>query len=148
MALTDTVNEALKQAMKAQDEARKRTIRAIKAQILLLKTDGSGNEISDETLITTLQKMVKQREESLTIYQTQGRTDLAAVETEEIAIIKEFLPKQLSEAELEVVIREVIAEVGATSAKDMGKVMGAATKKLGGSADGKTVAAVVKKLLS
>jgi uncharacterized protein YqeY len=148
MSLSDRTSEALKQAMKAQDEARKRTIRAIKAQILLLKTDGSGEEITEEKEIKLLQKMVKQREESLSIYQAQGREDLAAIEQEELAIIKEFLPQMLSETEVEAILKEIIASVGASTAKDMGKVMGVATKQLAGKADGKMISELTKKLLA
>lgn len=148
MSLENAVNEALKQAMLAKDEVRKRAVRAIKAQILLIKTDASGGEITDDKITTALFKMLKQREESRDIYLQNGREDLAKVESEDIAVIKEFLPKQLTAEELEAIIKEVIAEVGATSAKDMGKVMGAASKKIGTGADGKAISTVVKRLLA
>lgn len=148
MSLTDLINEGIKNAMKERDEARKRTLRAIKAQLLLLKTSGSGEEISEELEMKMLQKMIKERQDSYTIYIQQNREDLAKPEKEEIEIIQEFLPKQLSEAELELVIKEIIAKLEATSMKDMGKVMTAATEQLSGKADGKMVSILVKKLLA
>ncbi len=138
----------LKEAMKNKDEASKRGIRAIKAAILLAKTDGSGEEINDEKEIKILQKLVKQRRDSLEIYEKQGREDLAVVEREEIDVIEKYLPKQLDEAELEVVLKKIIADTGAEGMKDMGKVMGAATKELAGKADGKLISQVVRRLLS
>jgi uncharacterized protein len=147
MTFEDRINEALKEAMKAKDEATKRGLREIKAQILLAKTDGSGAEINEEREIQILQKMAKQRRDSLSIYIEQDRNDLADKEREELAVIERFLPKQLDADELTVVLTALIAEVGATSPKDMGKVMGAATKQLAGKADGKLVAEIVKKLL-
>lgn len=147
MSLEQRVNDALVLAMKAKDEVQKRALRAIKSQILLMKTDGTGEAITEDREIKMLQKMVKQREESLLVYTQSGREDLAAVEREDIEVIKSFLPKQLSEAEVEEVIRGVIAEVGASTVKDMGKVMGAATAKLAGQADGKLVSGIVKRLL-
>jgi len=147
MTFEDRINEALKEAMKAKDEATKRGLREIKAQILLAKTDGSGAEIDEEREIQILQKMAKQRRDSLSIYIEQDRNDLADKEREELAVIERFLPKQLDTDELTVVLTALIAEVGATSPKDMGKVMGAATKQLAGKADGKLVAEIVKKLL-
>ncbi|WP_353483214.1 GatB/YqeY domain-containing protein [Haliscomenobacter sp.] len=147
MTFEERINEALKEAMKAKDEATKRGLREIKAQILLAKTDGSGAEIDEEREIQILQKMAKQRRDSLSIYVEQDRNDLADKEREELAVIERFLPKQLDADELTVILTALIAEVGATSPKDMGKVMGAATKQLAGKADGKLVAEIVKKLL-
>jgi uncharacterized protein len=147
MTFEDRINEALKEAMKAKDEATKRGLREIKAQILLAKTDGSGAEINEEREIQILQKMAKQRRDSLSIYIEQDRNDLADKEREELAVIERFLPKQLDADELTVILTALIAEVGASSPKDMGKVMGAATKQLAGKADGKLVAEIVKKLL-
>ena len=147
MNLEDRINEALKEAMKAKDEATKRGLREIKAQILLAKTDGSGTEISEEREIQILQKMAKQRRDSLTIYVEQNRNDLAEKEREELAVIEKFLPKQLNAEELTVILQGIIAEVGASSPKDMGKVMGVATKQLAGKADGRLVSEVVKQLL-
>jgi uncharacterized protein len=147
MTLEDRINEALKEAMKAKDEATKRGLREIKAQILLAKTDGSGAEINEEREIQILQKMAKQRRDSLSIYQAQGRNDLAQKEIEELDVIEKFLPKQLDAAELNTILQGIIAEVGASSAKDMGKVMGLANKQLAGRADGRVVAEMVKQLL-
>ncbi len=139
--------EDLKEAMKNKDEAAKRGIRAIKAAILLAKTDGSGQEMNEEREIKLLQKLVKQRKDSLDIYEKQGREDLATVEREEIAIIEKYLPAQLDEAALEAVLKKIIETTGADGMKDMGKVMGMATKELAGKADGKLVSQVVKRLL-
>jgi len=148
MTLSERITGALKEAMKNKDEARKRTIRAIKSQLLLMQTDGSGKEITSDHELKMLQTMAKQREESMATYVEQGREDLAAIEREEIEIIKEFLPKQLDENELTIILKEIIAEVGASSPKDMGKVMGAATTRLLGKADGKSISAKVRELLS
>lgn len=148
MTLEERIMNDLKEAMKNKDEASKRGIRAIKAAILLAKTDGSGEEINDEKEIKILQKLVKQRRDSLEIYEKQGREDLAVVEREEIDVIEKYLPKQLDEAELEVVLKKIIADTGAEGMKDMGKVMGAATKELAGKADGKLISQVVRRLLS
>ena len=147
MAFTDKINVDLKEAMKAKDEVALRGIRAIKAAILLANTDGTGQEMTDERALPILQKLVKQRRESLDIFTKQGREDLASVEREEIAIIERYLPAQLSESELRTLIQEVIQESGAQGPKDMGKVMGLATKKVAGQADGKAVSALVKELL-
>ncbi len=148
MTLEERIMNDLKEAMKNKDEASKRGIRAIKAAILLAKTDGSGEEMNEEKEIKILQKLVKQRRDSLEIYEKQGREDLAVVEREEIEVIEKYLPKQLSEAELEVVLKKIIDSTGAEGMKDMGKVMGAATKELAGKADGKLISQVVRKLLS
>lgn len=139
--------EDLKEAMKNRDEATKRSIRAIKAALLLAKTDGSGEEITVEKEIKILQKLVKQRRDSLEIYEKQGREDLAVVEREEIAVIEKYLPKQLDEAELESILRQIIAESGAQGPRDMGKVMGLANKQLAGKAEGKVISQTVKRLL-
>ncbi|EJF53155.1 hypothetical protein SapgrDRAFT_1439 [Saprospira grandis DSM 2844] len=147
MSLSERIKEGLKTAMKNKDEARKRTIRAIKAQLLLMQTDGTGAEITEERELKMLQTMVKQREDSLTTYQEQGREELAQVEAEEIAIIKEFLPAQLEGEALLAEIKAIIEEAGASSMKDMGRVMGMASKKLLGKADGKSISATVKQLL-
>ena len=135
--------------MLARDEKGLRSLRAIKAAILLAKTsEGSGGELREEDETKLLQKLVKQRKDSLEIYRQQNRTDLAQKEQEEIEIIEKFLPKQLSADELKAEVSAIINEVGASSPADMGKVMGAATKKLAGKADGKTISALVKELLS
>ncbi len=148
MSLEVRVMQALKEAMKAKDDAAKRSLRAIKSAILLVKTDGSGKELDEAGEIKLVQKLVKQRKDSLAIFIEQGREDLAQVEREEIATIEKFLPEQMSEADLENFIKGIIEKTGASSMKDMGKVMGMATKELAGKADGKTVSNLVKKLLA
>jgi len=148
MSLSEKINAGIKDAMKQKDNARKRTLRAIKAQLLLLKTDGTGDAITEEKEIKLLQKMVKERQDSYEVYVEQNREDLAKVEKEELDIIKEYLPKQLSEAEVKEILEGIVKEVNATSMKDMGRVMGIATKKLAGKADGKTISSVVKGLLT
>ena len=135
--------------MLAKDEKSLRSLRAIKAAILLAKTsEGAGGELKEDDEIKLLQKLVKQRKDSLEIYEQQNRADLAQKEREEIEVIEKFLPKQLSAEELKAEVSAIITEVGASSPADMGKVMGAATKKLAGKADGKTISALVKELLS
>ena len=149
MALEQQVMEQLKQAMKAKDEAALRSLRAIKAAIILAKTsDGAGGTINESDEIKLLQKMVKQRKDSLSIFEQQGRSDLAQKEKEELDVIETFLPKQMSEAELDEALKAIIAQTGASGPADMGKVMGAATKQLEGKADGKTISARVKQLLA
>ncbi len=141
--------EQLKQAMRDKNEAALRTLRAIKAAILLEKTDsGAKEELTEAEELKMLQKLAKQRKDSLEIFRAQNREDLAKVEEEELAIIDQFLPQQLSEAELTAKVKEIIAATGATSPADMGKVMGAANKSLAGQADGKLIADAVKKLLA
>lgn len=149
MNLEQKIMTEMKEAMKAKDEAGLRGLRAIKAEIIKAKTEpGAGGQISEETEIKMLQKMVKQRKDSLEIYQQQNRQDLVQKEQEELQVIEKFLPAQLSEEELKKELQEIISETGATSPADMGKVMGAATKKLAGRADGKAISAAVKELLS
>jgi uncharacterized protein YqeY len=148
MSFTDRINAGIKDAMKQKNEARKRTLRAIKAQLLLLKTSGSGEEITEDQQVKFLQKMVKERQDSYEIYVKQDREDLATPEKEEMDIIKEFLPQQMSEEELTVAIKGIVEQVGASSMKDMGKVMGMANQQFGGKADGKTISMIVKSLLS
>jgi uncharacterized protein YqeY len=149
MSLEQKIMTDLKTAMLAKDEKSLRSLRAIKAAILLAKTsEGAGGELKDDDEIKLLQKLVKQRKDSLEIFQQQNRSDLAQKEQEEIEVIEKFLPKQLSAEELQLEIKKIIAETGATSSADMGKVMGAATKRLSGKADGKTISAAVRELLS
>ncbi len=148
MSLENRIMQDLKAAMKAKDKAAMRGIRAIKSAILLAKTDGSGQELNEEREIKMLQKLVKQRKDSLDIYEKQNRADLAQIEQEEIAVIEKYLPQQLSEADLEVFVKKIIEETGASGMKDMGKVMGLANKQLAGKADGRTIAGVVKKMLA
>lgn len=140
--------EDLKEAMKAKDQGALRGIRAIKSAILLFKTDGSGNELNESAEIKLLQKLVKQRQDSLDIFVKQNREDLAQTEREEIEVIMRYLPTQMEGSELENEIKAIIAETGAVSAKDMGKVMAAANAKLSGKADGKAISEVAKKLLT
>ena len=149
MNLEQKVMAEMKDAMKAKEEATLRGLRAIKAEIIKAKTEpGAGGEISADTELKMLQKMVKQRKDALEIYQQQNRADLAQKEQEEINVIEKFLPAQLSGDELKAELQQIIAETGASSPADMGKVMGAATKKLAGRADGKAISAAVKELLA
>jgi len=148
MALEQNIMAELKAAMLAKDEAKLRALRAIKAAIILLKTSEAGKEISEEEEMKMLQKLVKQRKESIDIYTKQGREDLARSEQEEVAVIELFLPKMMSEDEIRVALKDIIANVGATSAAEMGKVMGAANKAFAGKADNKIVSVLVKEMLS
>ncbi|GAB4497254.1 MAG: GatB/YqeY domain-containing protein [Saprospiraceae bacterium] len=148
MTLEEKINKDLVVAMKAKDEATLRGIRAIKSAIQLAKTDGTGQAIDEAREVQILQKLVKTRQESLDIYTKNNRPELAEKEREEIEVIKRYLPAMLEGAELEAVLKKIVAETGATSAKDMGKVMGAANKQLAGKADGRAISEIVKKLLS
>jgi len=149
MSLQTKVMEALKEAMKAKDTVALESLRAIKSAILLARTEaGASEELSEADELKLLQKLVKQRKDSAALYTQQGRNDLAEPELAQMTVIEKFLPAQLSEAEVEEALKGIIAQVGATSPKDMGKVMGAATKQLAGKADGKLISDIVKKLLS
>jgi uncharacterized protein YqeY len=149
MALESRIMEDLKVAMKAKDEAGLRTLRAIKAAIIIEKTaEGASGEISEATELKMLQKLAKQRRDSLDIFTKQNREDLASKEREELAIIEKFLPQQMSADELHAELKAIIAQVGASSAADMGKVMGVASKQLAGKADGKAISEAVKQLLA
>jgi hypothetical protein len=149
MNLEQKVMAEMKDAMKAKDEASLRGLRAIKAAIIIAKTaEGAKGELSEDDEMKMLQKLVKQRKDSLDIYKQQNRPDLAKKEEEEIAVIEKFLPKQLSETELKEELKKIIQETGAKSPADIGKVMGIATKKLSGKADGKTISAAAKELLT
>lgn len=149
MALEQQIMAEMKDAMKAKNEAVLRGLRAIKAEIIKAKTDpGAGGEIDEATEQKFLQKMMKQRRDSLDIFEKQGREDLAVKEREEMAVIEKFLPKQLTEAEIKEAVSKIIAETGASSPADMGKVMGVASKRLAGLADGKTISGFVKELLN
>lgn len=149
MSLEQKIMGELKTAMLAKDEAALRSLRAIKAAILLAKTaEGGTGEVSEDEEIKLLQKMVKQRKDSLDIFTQQNRPELAKKEAEEIAVIEKFLPQQLSAEEIKAELVKIIAATGASSPADMGKVMGAATKQLAGKADGKTISALVKELLA
>jgi uncharacterized protein YqeY len=149
MALEEQIMAEMKEAMKAKNEGVLRSLRAIKAEIIKAKTDpGAGGTIDEATEQKFLQKMMKQRRDSLEIFEKQGREDLAAKEKEEMAVIEKFLPKQLDEAAIKEAVTKIIADTGATSPADMGKVMGVASKALAGLADGKTISNIVKELLS
>lgn len=147
MPLEDKINTDLKSAMLAKDEARVRSIRAIKSAILLAKTSGAGGSVSADEELKLLQKLVKQRKESSDIYRQQNRIDLAATEEEEIKVIEQYLPKMMSEDELKAELKKIIESVGASSAADFGKVMGAASKQFAGKADNKMIAGLVKQML-
>ena len=149
MSLEQKVMADLKNAMLAKDETSLRSLRAIKSAIILAKTsEGFSGELKEDDEIKLLQKLVKQRKDSLEIYEKQNRNDLAEKEKGEIEVIEKFLPKQLNESELKDILAKIIGETGASSAADIGKVMGAANKQLAGKADGKTIAGIVKELLN
>ncbi|WP_336515144.1 GatB/YqeY domain-containing protein [Pollutibacter soli] len=149
MSLELTVNDQIKKAMLAKDEKGLRALRAIKAAILLAKTsEGAKDSLSTDDEVKLLQKLVKSRKDSLEIYEKQNREDLAVKEREEIEVIEKYLPAQMSEEELMEAVKQIIAETGASSPADMGKVMGLATKKLTGKAEGKAISMVVKTLLA
>lgn len=149
MSLEQKIMTDLKAAMIAKDEAALRSLRAIKAAILLAKTaEGGSGELKEEDEIKLLQKLVKQRRDSLEIFKQQNRDDLAKKEEEEIAVIEKFLPKQMSQEELREAIKGIISSTNASSPADMGKVMGVASKQFAGKADGKTISSIVKELLA
>ncbi len=148
MALFDTISKDIVAAMKAKDKVRLEALRNIKKLFIEAKTaPGANDELSDETALKILAKLAKQGKDTATLYTEQGRPDLAEAETAQVAVIEEYLPKPLTEEEIVAALREIIAEVSATSAKDMGKVMGVATKRLAGKAEGKVVSGLVKQLL-
>jgi len=147
--LEQEINQEIKTAMLSKNEARLRGLRAIKAALLLAKTEkGASEELTEDTEIKVLQKLAKQRRESAEIYKTQNRDDLYTIEIEELDVIEGFLPKQLSTDEVQAKIKAIIESSGASSIKDMGKVMGLANKQLAGKADGKMISEIVKQLLS
>ncbi|PVH23897.1 GatB/YqeY domain-containing protein [Sphingobacterium corticibacter] len=149
MSLEQTINQDIKAAMIAKDNVKLRGLRAIKSAILLAKTEKTHVEdISEDAEIKVLQKLVKQRKESAEIYKTQNREDLYQVEIEEKEVIEAYLPKQLDQSEIEAIVKEIVAETGASSIKDMGKVMGLANQRLAGKADGSTISQVVKAILA
>ena len=148
MALEQQIQKDIMEAMKAHNTVRTNAVRAIKSEIILAKTSGAGAEITDGDVIKLIQKLIKQRKESAAMYAQGGRQDLADNELAEAAEMEGYLPKQLSEAEVEEIVKGIIAETGASSMADMGKVMGLATKKLAGQADGRTVSTIVKRLLA
>ncbi|AQW93819.1 glutamyl-tRNA amidotransferase [Elizabethkingia anophelis] len=148
MSLEIQVMNAMKTAMKEKDKVALDALRAIKAQIILVKTDGKGADVTPEQEIAILQRMVKQRKDSMEQFNAQNRQDLAEVEEAQTKVIEKFLPAQLSTEELEAEIKKIIAESGAEGAKDLGKLMGAASKALAGKSDGKSISEMAKKLLS
>lgn len=148
MSLENTISDAIKDAMRAKDKVALDALRAVKSQILLLKTEAKGAEISDEQEIAILQRMIKQRKDSAEQFNAQNRSDLAEVEDAQSRVIEKYLPAQLSEEDLEKEMKQIIADSGATSAKDLGKVMGIASKNLAGKSDGKSISTMAKKLLS
>ncbi|RYY30071.1 MAG: GatB/YqeY domain-containing protein [Sphingobacteriaceae bacterium] len=146
--LVETIDQDIKKAMLAKDDARLRGLRAIKSALLLARTEkGASDIISEETELKVLQKLIKQRKESAEIYQTQNRDDLYQIEKEEMQVIEAYLPQQMSREEITAYVQGIIEKSGATSIKEMGKVMGAANKELAGKADGKTISEIVKQLL-
>jgi hypothetical protein len=148
MALEQQIMAEMKEAMKSKNEAVLRALRAIKAEIIKAKTEpGATAELDEATEQKFLQKMMKQRKDSLDIFEKQGREDLAIKEREEMTVIEKFLPKQLTESEIKEAVASIIKETDASSAVDMGKVMGVASKQLAGKADGRTISAIVKELL-
>jgi len=149
MSLETQVMSFMKDAMKNKDEALLRGLRAIKAEIIKAKTEpGANGTISEDGEMKLLQKLVKQRKDSLAIYEQQNRSDLAAKESEEIAIIEKFLPAQMSEEDVKAAVQAIVTELGAAGPQDLGKVMGVATKKLAGQADGKVISAMAKAILT
>lgn len=148
MSIETKIMDQMKEAMKAKNTIALEALRAIKSEILLVKTSGGNGEISDVQEIAMLQKLIKQRKEAAEQFSANGRAELAEKELAQAEVIQTFLPQQLSSEELETAIREIIVEVGATSGKDIGKVMGAASSKLAGKAEGKAIAETVKKLLN
>ena len=146
--LEDIIQQDIKAAMLAKDSVALASVRAIKAAILLAKTAENGKPVDDAEIVKIIQKLVKQRKESAEIYSQQNRPELADNELAEVAVMERYLPKQLSEAEIEEALKGIIAQVGANSMADMGKVMGTATKALAGQADGKVISALVRKLLA
>lgn len=148
MNLEQQIMAEMKDAMKSKNESVLRSLRAIKAEIIKAKTEpGAGGEIDTATEQKFLQKMVKQRKDSLDIFEKQNRPDLAIKEKEELEVIQRFLPEQMNEEEITVAVKKIIADTGASSAADMGKVMGAASKMLAGKADGKIISGIVKNLI-
>ncbi len=149
MSLEETMSAAIKAAMLAKDAVRLRGLRAIKAAIQIARTEkGAADAITEEREIQILTKLVKQRKESIEIFESQNRADLAVTEKEEVAVIEEFLPAKMSDDEVKAIIQKIIADTGASSSKDMGKVIGAANKELAGKADGRFIADTVKSLLN
>ncbi|MEF9986523.1 MAG: GatB/YqeY domain-containing protein [Bacteroidales bacterium] len=147
MSLEEQIQQDIKAAMLAKEKVRLESLRGIKSAILLAKTSGESHQITDADIVKMIQKLVKQRKESAEIYKQQNRPELAENELMEAGFMEIYLPKQMSETEIEAQLKQIITTVGATGPQDMGKVMGVATKQLAGKADGKVISALVKKLL-
>lgn len=148
MSLEKTINDDIKVAMRAKDRASLRALRAVKSAILLAKTEkGSDGSLDDSGEMKILAKMVKQRKDSIAVFESQNRADLAVKEKEEVAVIEKYLPAPLSEAEVKTIVEKIIADTGASSPKEMGKVIGIAMKQMAGKADGKLISSLVKSLL-
>lgn len=148
MSLQKQIDQDIKTAMLGRQEAQLRGLRAIKSALLLAKTEkGAAEAITEEAEVKVLQKLIKQRKESAEIYKTQGREDLLKIEDEELAVIEKYLPQQMSRLEIETYLKDLITRIGATSVKDMGKIMSVANKELAGKADGKSISEVIKALL-
>ncbi|WP_257670247.1 GatB/YqeY domain-containing protein [Parapedobacter tibetensis] len=149
MALQEKIDQDIKSAMLAKDNTRLRGLRAIKAAILLAKTEkGHAEALTEETEIKVLQKLAKQRKESADIYKQQNRDDLYRIEIEELEVIEGYMPKQLGREEIESIVKQLIADTGASGIKDMGKIMGLANQKLAGQANGKTISEIARALLA
>jgi len=148
MSLVNNINDQIKEAMKARNESRLRALRAMKSAFLIAGTESGNKDISDEIAMKAIQKLAKQRKDSIEVFTQQNRNDLADKEKEELSVLEEFLPKPLTEAEIIAVLKQVIAETGASSMKDLGKVMPVAVGKMAGKADGSLVATLLKQLLN
>ncbi len=148
MTIVEQVNDGIKTAMKAKDQASLRTLRSIKSALLLEATSGSNSVVTDEIALKAINKLAKQRKDSLSIYEEQGREDLAIIEREELAILETFLPKQMEESQVREIIQGIITQTGASNMGDMGKVMGMAIGKIGTQADGKLISSIVRELLA
>ena len=149
MSLIDTINSDLKAAMKAKDQAKLRALRAVRSAILLAQTEkGSSKEVSDADIMKILQKQIKQRQDSISVYKEQNRPELAASEEEEVAVMQQYLPQPLTDAEIEEKVKAIITQTGASGMQDMGKVMGMANKAMAGRAEGAKIAAIVKQHLA
>lgn len=148
MSLKEEISSGIKQAMRDKDQAALRALRSVKSAILLAETDGSGKEVDDSAVIRIIQKLSKQRKDSLDLYNEQNRPDLAQKEMEELEVLERYLPKAMDENELKAFLTELVKELGASGMQDMGKTMAAAQQRLAGKADGKTISTIVKQLLS
>lgn len=148
MSISKQITEDLKTAMREKDQAKLRGIRAIRSAFMLAETEKGAGEMTEEKEIQILQKMAKQRQESIDIYKEQGREDLAEKEVEELSVIKSYLPEEMDESELKAFLQDLVSELGASGMQDMGRTMGEATKRLSGRADNKTVSTILRELLN